>query len=207
MSEAALPHESLSQESLSHTGHQSGGWTPAQVGMLSFLISEAAFFSTLILAYSIYLGQDTSGPTPSDALSLPLVIVNSVFLLSSSGTIAFALRAREHRNHRGYALWMFVTILLGGLFLAGTGFEWYDLIFNKGLTISRNLFGSTFFTLIGFHGAHVSIGMLAMTIITLLNVRGHLPQESAAPELISWYWHFVDGVWIAIFCLVYVLGR
>ncbi len=184
-----------------------GGWQPAQVGVLSFLVTEVAFFSTLILSYGIYLGQDTSGPTPKDSLSLPLVILNSVFLLSSSGTIALALRAREAGNRRGFVQWMVMTILLGGLFIGGTGYEWYDLIYGHGLTISRNLFGTTFFTLIGFHGAHVSIGMLVMAIVVLLELRGHLPQESPAPELVSWYWHFVDGVWIAIFLLVYVLGR
>lgn len=181
--------------------------TPPKVGLLSFLVSEVAFFSTLILAYAIYLGWDTSGPTPKEALSLPLVILNSVFLLSSSGTIMAALKARDHGSPRGFQFWLASTILLGSLFIAGTAYEWYGLIFDKGLTISTNLFGTTFYTLIGFHAGHVTVGLIVMSILLGIHLHGRVDEQNDAPEIISWYWHFVDGVWIIIFLLVYIVGR
>jgi cytochrome c oxidase subunit 3/cytochrome o ubiquinol oxidase subunit 3 len=135
------------------------------------------------------------------------VIVNSVFLLSSSGTITLALRSMRGERTRSFLVWMLATILLGSLFIAGTGYEWYRLIYHDGLTIGTNLFGTTFFTLIGFHAAHVTIGLLMMSVLVPLVGSRRVQAASQAPELVSWYWHFVDGVWVVIFAVVYVLGR
>ncbi len=179
----------------------------AKAGMAAFLCSEAAFFSTLIVAYVTYLGQSATGPRPADVLSLPLVALNSAFLLTSSGTIALAMRAHGRRPPVVFTLWMLITVLLGGLFLAGTGYEWYRLIFHDGLTIGRNLFGTTFFTLIGFHAAHVTIGLIAISAALALDRTAAMRPTSEALELVSWYWHFVDSVWIVILMVVYLFGR
>lgn len=180
---------------------------PKKVGMASFLCSEAAFFTTLLVAYALYLGKELSGPTPAEVLSLPLVIVNTIVLLSSSVTIAMAMKRYERAESSAFRLFLGLTILMGAAFLAGTAYEWFDLIENHGLTISRNLFGTTFYTLVGFHALHVTIGLILMTTLLGIHFAGRLPAESPAAELISWYWHFVDGVWIIVFCLVYLVGR
>ena len=180
---------------------------PRKVGMACFLCSEAAFFTTLLVAYGLYIGQDTSGPTPAAALSLPLVSINTLLLLSSSGTIAAALNARQNGRRRACCTYLGFTILLGSLFLLGTGVEWQALISDHGLTLSRNLFGSTFFTLLGFHATHVGIGLILLLTVLILEARACLPPDSSAPELVGWYWHFVDGVWVVVFGVVYVLGR
>lgn len=181
--------------------------TPAKVGMAAFLCSEAAFFGTLLIAYLTYLGKSSVGPTPAEVLSLPLVIVNSVCLVSSSGTIALAVKSYAGNRPRLFRFWMLATILLGGLFIAGTGYEWYRLIYHDGLTIGRNLFGTTFFTLIGFHATHVTIGLAMMSVLVVLSRSQRLSPTSQGPELVSWYWHFVDTVWVIIFFVVYVFGR
>ena len=125
-----------------------GSIAPAHVGMMAFLCSEAAFFSTLLVAYFLYMGESSIGPFPGEVLSLPLAVLNSIFLISSSGTIWFAVRAHTRDQRGAFAFWMLITIGLAVLFLCGTAYEWYGLIFHDGLTISRNLFGTTFFTLI-----------------------------------------------------------
>ncbi len=129
--------------------------------MIAFLLSEVAFFGTLIVTYLIFLGKDApGGPTPA-VLSLPLVICTTICLLSSSGTIHVAERSLHAGSRRGFFLWWAVTISLGVLFLLGTAYEWYGLIIRDGLTISRNLFGTTYYTLVGFHAIHVTVGVVA----------------------------------------------
>ena len=175
--------------------------------MLSFLLSEIAFFSTLIVTYIAFLGAEQTGPTPK-VLSLSLVIGTTICLLSSSGTVHLADKRLAAGEARGFIFWWSTTILLGILFLAGTGYEWHDLITREGLTISRNVFGSTFYTLVGFHALHVTAGVIAMSIVLLLAVRGNLTgRHRIGVEMVSWYWHFVDGVWIVVFALVYLVGR
>jgi cytochrome c oxidase subunit 3/cytochrome o ubiquinol oxidase subunit 3 len=173
-------------------------------GMLSFLFSEAAFFSTLIVAYVTLHNDNLSGPT-SEALSLPLAIASTSLLVASSFTVHLATHALEHARVLLFKLWWAVTILLGVGFLAGTAYEWYGLINHDGLTISRNLFGSTFYTLVGFHALHVSAGILAMLVIFGLFVTKAIgPTNAIGPRMISWYWHFVDVVWIVVFSVVYL---
>jgi cytochrome c oxidase subunit 3 len=184
------------------------GLTAPQWGMVAFLVSEVAFFSTLIVTYVTFLGQDTVGPTPAEALSLPLVIGTTICLLSSSVLIHGAQGALE-RGRRGLfnVLWI-GTIALGIAFLLGTAYEWHDLIFKHHLTISRNLFGTTYFTLVGFHGLHVTIGVLVMLIVLGLALARKVTEHNrTGVELVAWYWHFVDAVWIVVFLVVYVVGR
>lgn len=177
----------------------------AQWGMASFLVSEVAFFSTLIVAYVTFLGRDTVGPIPAQALSLKLAFGTTLCLVASSVIIHFAEAALRRGNQAAFKMLWAMTIALGVAFLLGTAYEWHDLITEKQLTISRNLFGTTYYTLVGFHGLHVTAGVIAMSIILLLATRGAVTKEhETGVQLVSWYWHFVDVVWIIVFLVVYV---
>jgi cytochrome c oxidase subunit 3/cytochrome o ubiquinol oxidase subunit 3 len=182
--------------------------SPKHLGMLTFLLSEVAFFSTLIVTYIVFIGNSRAGPYPAEVLSLGLVFFTTACLLSSSGTIHLAENAFRRGSMGGFLGWWALTIGLGVLFLLGTAYEWYGLIFEHHLTLNRNMFGTTFFTLVGFHAAHVTVGVLIMLIMFGLVVRRRISAKDATPiELTSWYWHFVDGVWIVVFAVVYILGR
>jgi cytochrome c oxidase subunit 3/cytochrome o ubiquinol oxidase subunit 3 len=183
--------------------------SPAKVGMLAFLLSEVAFFSTLITTYVVFLRETKeSNPSPHEVFHLPLVLVATACLLASSVTIHFAERAFGSGRRSGFLGWWLMTIVLGTTFLVCTGKEWHELIGIDGLTISRNLFGSTYFTLVGFHALHVTLGLLILSIVFLLGWRRKISEHNpTSVELVSWYWHFVDGVWIVVFSLVYLVGR
>src|SRR5262249_42617398 len=179
-----------------------------QWGMLGFLVSEVALFGTLIFTYVFYLGKDVVGPTPAEALSLRLVVFTTACLLASSGTVHFAERALGQGNQSRFIRLWAITIVLGAVFLAGTAFEWRELILRYHLTINRNLFGSTYYTLVGLHALHVTGGVTTMLIVLgLALVRRVTSANRAGVGLISWYWHFVDGVWIVVFTVVYLVGR
>jgi len=184
-------------------------YSPAKAGMLAFLASEAAFFGTLIMAYVYFLRQTTHGdPNPSQVFRLRMIMVASACLFASSATIHLAERARRQSAQQAFLGWWGLTIALGVFFLLGTVREWSDLIGTWGLTISRNLFGSTYFTLVGFHALHVTVGVLALVIVFGLAWRRQLTERNdPGVEVVSWYWHFVDGVWAVVFTLVYLVGR
>ena len=174
--------------------------------MASLIIAEAAIFTIFVVAYLFYEGKSLSGPTPREALETP--IFYTICLLSSSLTIHFAGKLLE-RGYRGafLALWS-LTIVLGALFLFGTGQEWRRLIYQHGLTISTNLFGTTYYSLVGLHGFHVSAGLILLTTVLLLGLAGRIrPEHSCRVGVLSLYWHFVDAVWVVVFTVVYVLGR
>jgi cytochrome c oxidase subunit 3/cytochrome o ubiquinol oxidase subunit 3 len=173
--------------------------------MISFLVSEVALFGTLIVTYVFYLGKDVVGPTPAEALSLSLVVWTTACLLASSGTVHVAERTLGRGNHGGFLLWWLATIMLGAVFLGGTAFEWRDLIYHHHLTISRNLFGTTYYTLVGLHALHVTGGVTIMVIVLGLALSRQV--TGAGVGLVSWYWHFVDVVWVVVFTVVYLLGR
>ena len=183
--------------------------SPVKVGMLTFLGSEAAFFGTLIMTYVYFLRQTTHGePNPSQVFRLPMVLAASACLFSSSATIHMAEKALRRNSQQAFLGWWGLTIVLGVLFLLGTVLEWNDLIGRWGLTISRNLFGTTYFTLVGFHALHVTIGVIVMSIVFGLARRRQITERNqTGVEVVSWYWHFVDGVWVVVFTLVYVVGR
>ncbi|HEY7327104.1 MAG TPA: heme-copper oxidase subunit III [Gemmataceae bacterium] len=188
------------------------GLSARQWGMIAFLFSEATFFSTLIMVYIVYIGADAQpggrgGPTPAGVLSMGLVIFTTICLLSSSATIHFAERALRRGSEASFRLWWAATIVLGIVFLAGTAYEWRELIAH-GLTVQRNLFGTTYYTLVGFHGAHVTVGVIVMLILLMLALgRQVTARNPHGVELVSWYWHFVDGVWVVVFTVVYIVGR
>lgn len=179
-----------------------------KVGMITFLASEVAFFSTLIVAYLTFLGQDEIGPTPAEVLSIPLVLCTTVCLLLSSVTIHRAEAMLRRGTRSSFLKWWAVTILLGGVFLSGTAFEWNELISRYQLTMSRNQFGTTYYTLVGFHGLHVTAGVVVMLIMLGLGIASpSIGANQLGVELVAWYWHFVDAVWVVVFTVVYLIGR
>jgi cytochrome c oxidase subunit 3 len=177
-----------------------------RVGMTCLIMAESAIFSIFVVAYLYYIGKSLTGPTPRAVLDLP--ILNSICLLSSSATIMFAERALKKGSTSRFGFWWLATIALGGYFLFGTGVEWKRLIFDKGLTIQTNLFGTTFYSLVGLHAFHVIVGLLALLIVMALTLAGAVKQEHAERvEVLGLYWHFVDVVWIVVFTVVYIIGR
>jgi cytochrome c oxidase subunit 3/cytochrome o ubiquinol oxidase subunit 3 len=181
---------------------------PAQWGMASFLLSEVAFFGTLIATYVTFMGKDVVGPTPAEALSMPLVIVSTICLLSSSVAIHLAEKSLGRGQQQLFRFLLAGTITLGIAFLVGTAVEWRGLINEHHLTISRNMFGSTYYTLVGFHGLHVTVGVIAMMIVLALSLGGEVTKQyRTGVGLLAWYWHFVDAVWIAVFLVVYAASR
>ena len=176
------------------------------VGMASLIIAESAIFTIFVIAYLYYVGKSLTGPTPGEVLETP--IFYTICLLSSSLTIHFAGRSLE-RDRRGafLGLW-FLTILLGSLFIYGTGHEWRRLIYEHGLRISTNLFGTTYYSLVGLHAVHVTAGLVMLCIVLMFGLAGRVgPHHPARVGVLSMYWHFVDGVWVVVFTVVYVLGR
>jgi len=176
------------------------------VGMTCLIIAEAAIFIIFVVAYVYYIGKSLTGPTPHDVLKLPIFI--TVCLLSSSLTVHFAVSAL-YRSKRGLcSIWLAATVLLGAIFLGGTAREWHELIYHDGLTIKTNLFGTTFYSLVGLHATHVVVGLLMLSLALLFSLRGQVTSKHADRlEVLSLYWHFVDGVWVVVFLVVYVLGR
>ena len=177
-----------------------------KVGMACLIIAESAIFTIFVVAYLFYVRKSLTGPTPREVLETPIFF--TVCLLSSSLTIHFASRFLERGKQGAFlALW-FLTIVLGGLFLYGTGHEWHRLIYERGLTISTNLFGTTYYSLVGLHATHVTAGLLMLSIVLLFSLAGRVgPDQSARVEVLSMYWHFVDAVWVVVFTVVYILGR
>ena len=183
-------------------------WTPSKgvVGMTCLIIAESAIFTIFVVAYLFYLGKSLSGPTPQQVLELP--ILNTVCLLSSSVTITFALRSLRNGDTKRFGYWWLATILLGAYFLFGTGHEWLRLIYQKGLTIQTNLFGTTFYSLVGLHASHVLVGLVALLIVMAFAIAGSVKKEHAErAHVLALYWHFVDTVWVVVFSVVYIIGR
>src|SRR5882757_383190 len=177
-----------------------------KVGMACLIIAESAIFTIFVVAYLFYLGKSLSGPTPSEVLETP--IFYSICLLSSSLTIHFAVKALEHGRRGPFLVLWLLTVVLGALFLYGTGHEWHRLIYEHGLTISTNLFGTTYYSLVGLHALHVTVGLILLTIVLLFGLAGRVGlEQSARVAVLSLYWHFVDAVWVVVFTVVYVLGR
>ncbi len=176
------------------------------VAMACVILAESAIFIIFVVAYLFYLGKSLTGPQPKDVLELP--IFSTVCLLSSSITVHFAVHALQHAKVKATIAWLAATVVLGATFLGATAQEWYELIVHHGLTIRTNLFGTTFYSLVGLHASHVILGLLMLGIVLLFGLFGHLHQRHAERlEVISLYWHFVDAVWVVVFTVVYVLGR
>jgi cytochrome c oxidase subunit III len=176
------------------------------VGMFSLIVAESAIFAIFVVAYVFYIGKSISGPTPRQVLDVPIFI--TICLWSSSLTIFFAERALLRRALTAFSCWWALTIALGTIFLAGTGIEWHTLIYRDGLTVSTNLFGTTFYCLVGLHATHVIVGLCMLLTVLVFALLGKLkPEHAPRVEVLSLYWHFVDAVWVVVFTLVYIIGR
>jgi cytochrome c oxidase subunit 3/cytochrome o ubiquinol oxidase subunit 3 len=176
------------------------------VGMACLIIAESAIFLIFVVAYIFYIGKSLTGPTPAQVLELP--IFGTVCLLSSSITVHFAVAALRKSKLRAFTGWLAGTVLLGSIFLLTTAREWYHLIHDEGLTIQTNLFGTTYYSLVGLHATHVVVGLIMLSLALGFSLSGLVTEEhSEKLETLSLYWHFVDAVWIVVFTVVYVVGR
>lgn len=176
-----------------------------RVGMFGLIIGESAIFTIFVVAYVYYIGRSLNGPTPK-ILEVP--IFNSICLLSSSITIILAEHAIARGLMRRFAALWGLTMALGIEFLIGTGIEWRKLIFEDHLTIRTNLFGTTYYSLVGLHATHVVVGMLGLSLVMLFTLMGRVKQEHAERiQVLALYWHFVDAVWVVVFTVVYIVGR
>jgi heme/copper-type cytochrome/quinol oxidase subunit 3 len=202
-------------------GHGHADHPPTSTGidhrkmlMWAFLASDCMFFGSLIATYLIYRGRAELmvergagvGPLPHEVLDIPYTSVSAFVLLMSSLTMVLALAAIQKGNQRGLRVWLLATALLGSIFLGGQWFEFSSFYKDEGLGLTTNMFGSTFYTLTGFHGTHVLIGVIMLLSLVWVSLRGGLkPEQSINVEVIGLYWHFVDIVWIIIFTLVYLI--
>jgi cytochrome c oxidase subunit III len=177
-----------------------------KVAMAGLIIAESAIFTIFVVAYLFYVGKSLSGPTPREVLETPIFF--TICLLSSSLTIHLAVKSLERGEQNTFVpLWV-VTIILGCLFLFGTGREWHRLIYEHGLTISTNLFGTTYYSLVGLHAFHVTAGLVMLCIVGIFALAGRVgADQSRRVDVLSMYWHFVDAVWVVVFSVVYILGR
>jgi cytochrome c oxidase subunit III len=177
-----------------------------KVGMACLIIGETAIFLMFVLAYLFYIGKSQYGPQPKEVLELP--IFSTIALLSSSVTIWLSEQAIHHGQVKKFTAWMGLTILLGLIFLAATAQEWYNLIVHDGLTIRTNLFGTTFYSLVGLHASHVIIGLIMLIALWVFAMMGQVNQaHSERIQTLALYWHFVDAVWVVVFTVVYIIGR
>jgi heme/copper-type cytochrome/quinol oxidase subunit 3 len=189
----------------SHALETNTGLDNRKLLMWLFLASECLFFGSFIAAFLLYRDRNVVGPFPEDLYDIPFTSVSSFVLLMSSLTMVLALAAIQRGDMHGLRVWLIATALLGLSFLAGQAFE-FTHFWNEGLHLDTNLFGTTFFVLTGFHGAHVSVGVLILLSLVDASWRGKLgPDNSLAVELAGLYWHFVDIVWIVIFTLIYLI--
>lgn len=176
-----------------------------RVAMFGLIIGESAIFTIFVVAYIFYIGKSLYGPTPQ-ILEVP--VFNTICLLSSSLTIMLAERCIERNKIKAFAAWWALTAALGAIFLAGTGIEWHTLIYEKGLTISTNLFGTTFYSLVGLHATHVVFGLIGLTLVLIFTLAGKVTEKHAERiKVFALYWHFVDAVWVVVFTVVYIVGR
>jgi cytochrome c oxidase subunit 3 len=183
-------------------------WNPARgpVAIYCLIGAETAIFAIFVVAYIFYIGKSLKGPQPHDVLQLP--VFATICLLASSLTIHVAVKLLRTGRVFSFGLSWFLTVFLGAVFLAATLREWRHLIYDDGLTIQTNLFGTTYYSLVGLHAFHVTVGLLALVTVLALTLRGDVGiQHAERAAVLSMYWHFVDVVWVVVFVVVYVIGR
>ena len=177
-----------------------------KVGVIGLILTESALFTIFVTAYLFYIGKSATGPYPKEVLDLP--IVATICVLSSSLTVALAAGAFRRGDSGKFQLWWLVTIVLATAFLGSTALEWRRLIFTDHLTIATNLFGTTFYSLVGLHASRVIVGLILLVLVFILSLRRHVTRAHFEHvEMLSWYWHFVDGIWVIVFTVVYIIGR
>jgi cytochrome c oxidase subunit 3/cytochrome o ubiquinol oxidase subunit 3 len=199
-----MPAAALESESVEQTAMTT--FDRGRIAVVCLIVTETALFVIFVVAYLFYLGAPQSGPSPADVLELP--VWATACLLSSSAAITMAERALERRHHAIFVGWLATTVALGGEFLRQTGLEWRRLIVVDHLTISTNVFGTTFYSLVGLHASHVIVGVLLLTLVLAIGLRGGtMLAETRRFQFLAWYWHFVDVIWIVVLSVVYVVGR
>jgi len=195
----------MSGHAATHAGAVGHEWR-GRAGMIGLIIAEGSLFAVFVVAYLFYTGKSLSGPYPKDVLHIP--VIGTICLFASSATVTVGVRALAGGNVRRAGRWLLLTAVLGAIFLAGTAREWYQLIYHDGLTIGTNLFGTTFYPLVGLHGSHVIVGLVMLGLCCVFAATGALRAAHAERvEMVAWYWHFVDGVWVVVLTVVYVIGR
>jgi heme/copper-type cytochrome/quinol oxidase subunit 3 len=182
------------------------GLPHTKLAMWLFLASECLLFGALISTYVLYRGQSQVGPYPHEVFDIPYTSVSSFVLLASSLTMVLALAAAQRGDVGQMRLWLLSTAMLGLTFVGGQVYEFTVFVVRDDLTLETNLFGSTFFVLTGFHGVHVTVGILMLLSLVGMSFVGRLPRDPSFPiEMVGLYWHFVDIVWIVIFTVVYLI--
>ncbi|MAG36182.1 MAG: cytochrome oxidase subunit III [Dehalococcoidia bacterium] len=175
-----------------------------KLGVWAFIGSESLFFAALIGMYMVYRGR--TGPPAHQVLDINFTAILAFILLMSSLTMVLALKAIREDNQRGLRIWLSATIFLGLLFLAGQAYEFTELVVHEHVTITNSLFGASFFTLTGFHGTHVAVGVIWLgAVLARAFGGGFTSQNFIAVEIAGLYWHFVDLVWVVIFTLIYLI--
>ena len=195
------------QAPVAHPDHATNtGISNTKLGMWLFLASECLLFGGLITTYLLYKNPlPGDGPGPKDVYDIPFTSTSSFVLLMSSLTMVLAVSAIERNDHHRLRTWLVATGLLGATFIAGQVYE-FTVFYNEGLGFTTSRFSSAFYTLTGFHGVHVTVGIIMLVSLVLLSLRGHLPEHRAETvEVVGLYWHFVDVVWILIFAVVYLI--
>lgn len=190
--------------SISHHERTNTGISNRKLLFWFFIASETVFFGALIVTYTMYAHRAPVGPTPADLFNIPLTTISTFVLLMSSLTMVMAVHSIEHNKIKKTQAWLGATILLGLGFL---GFQVYEFnhFYQQGLTLSGSLFGTSFYVLTGFHGAHVIAGLIWLTSLFIFSLRGGLTKErSLDVEVAGLFWHFVDIVWIVVFTIVYL---
>jgi cytochrome c oxidase subunit 3/cytochrome o ubiquinol oxidase subunit 3 len=205
VTDAALTGPALAGHDDSHVVITNTGVSNEKLAMWCFLGSECLLFGALISTYILYRGRSITGPNPKQIYDIPYTSISSFVLLMSSLTMVLALASIQRGDYRRLRIWLLATALLGSSFIAGQVYEFTSFI-RKGLTIKTNLFGSSFFVLTGFHGVHVTLGIVMLLSLWNLSLRGRLTKErSEVVEIAGLYWHFVDLVWIVIFTVIYLI--
>jgi len=191
-----------------HGGHGNAAMlTNVKLAMWLFLASDCLFFGAFISAYLLYRGRAQQGPTPRELFDIPFTSATSFILLLSSLAMVLALAAIQRGDLRRFRLWTIATALFGATFVAGQIYE-FTHFYREGLRLGSNLFGSTFYVLTGFHGAHVCIGIIWLLSLWGMAMQGRLGQkDSEKVEIAGLYWHFVDVVWIVIFTVIYLMPQ
>jgi cytochrome c oxidase subunit 3/cytochrome o ubiquinol oxidase subunit 3 len=198
MADAAVAHGAEHPETTTGLPH-------TKLAMWLFLASECLLFGALITTYVLYRGRSLEGPFPHDVFDIPYTSVSSFVLLFSSVTMVLALAAAQRGDTGRTRLWLLTTAMLGMTFVGGQVYE-FTTFYNEGLHLSTNLFGTTFFVLTGFHGVHVTVGILMLLSLVGMSFTERLPEDASFPiEMVGLYWHFVDIVWILIFTVVYLI--
>jgi len=201
------PAQSVDLDHLDEHGmaHGTTGLSNTKLAMWLFLGSECLLFGGLISTYLLYRGSTQGGPAPEDVFDIPFTSVSSFVLLMSSLTMVLAVSSIARGDEQRCRLWLVTTAVLGATFVGGQVYE-FTAFYREGLGFTTSLFSSSFFTLTGFHGVHVTVGIIMLLVLYAMSLRGKIgPARAEAVEIIGLYWHFVDIVWIVIFTLVYLL--